>query len=183
MKNTFLYVAIFTVIFSVISLTSFASSPAPTTYPGCSKPDVILGKQTWASCDVNGSFVFGTGTEVKSLNLKKYNPWKSKWNEKDQWVCSVWYHIPTQKEWKNMFSGLSCKLGTGTMNKNQMCGKSIISQLDFSSNGVYWTSSENTKNSAWKFKINLNLNEKNYGYSILSTDYKSNIWSIRCIKN
>lgn len=84
MKNTFLYTVISTVIFSIVGLTTFASSLTPTTYPGCNKADVVIGKQVWASCDVNGSFVFGTGTDVKNLNMKKYNPWKSKWNEGDQ---------------------------------------------------------------------------------------------------
>lgn len=183
MKNTVLYTVIFTSIFSVIGLTSFASSPVSTTYPGCDKSDVIVGKQVWASCDVAGLFVFGTGTDIKNIDMKKYNPWKSKWNKGDQWACPVSYHTPTINEWQTLFSGLSCKLNTGTANKNQKCGKSIISKLSLSGSGTYWTSNENAKSSAWKFKINTNSADKNYGYSNISTDSKTNAFSVRCIKN
>lgn len=167
-----------------MGLTVYASSSVSTNYPGCDKSDVIIGKQIWAPCDVSGSFVFGTGTDVKNLNMKKFNSWKSHWNEKDQGVCATWYHIPTNNEWKALFSGLSCKLNTGTANKNQKCGKFVISQLNLSGNGRYWTSSENNKGSAWGLRINLDAKDKNYyGYSSVSVISKTTGLSIRCIKN
>lgn len=167
----------------VLIPSAFAVSPISTTYPRCNEPDVVIWKQSWAHCDIAGSFVFGTNTDIKNLDIKKYNPVKSKWKEWDKNMCNVWYHIATKNEWKELFNNLSCKLNTGVGNRNQKCGKTIISELNFAGNGTYWTSSENSRSSAWKFRINLNKNDKDYGYSSLSTDSKTKNLSIRCIKN
>ncbi|MDD2892192.1 MAG: FISUMP domain-containing protein [Candidatus Gracilibacteria bacterium] len=182
----------------------------PTTYAGCNKPDIAVGRMVFSACNVGSTiagtgsesfgsyFTFGTGMTIENLDWKKYSAgWKSKWTEKDRGMCNVNYHIPTKEEFKELFSYDSCKLETGVSNKNQSCGSSIASKLLIPSAGYYygkngfkavpygifWTSNENEKGSAWKFKINLNNADKDYGYSALSTDSKINGLSVRCIKD
>lgn len=73
----------------------------PTTYSGCDKPDIVVGRQVWSACNVGSTiagtgsesfgsyFTFGTGTTIENLDWKKYSAgWKSTWTNGAKAMCS-----------------------------------------------------------------------------------------------
>lgn len=98
------------------------------TYPWCNSPDVIIGNQAWASCNV-GNNTAGTGIisygnyyqwgdltyyqwgdinpskreNIKSgkINDSIHNDWWWIWW---QWPCADWYHVPSKYEWETTIS-------------------------------------------------------------------------------
>lgn len=124
-----------------------------TTYPGCNKPNIIIGKQIWSACNVGSTvsgtgsesfgdyFAFWVGTNLKSVDRKNYSLIKKyKWVEKDQWVCASNYHIPNLTEWQELSKTYSCS----SNDKNKFCAIAISQKLLLPSAGYnfadYWNS-------------------------------------------
>lgn len=157
----------------------------PTTYMGCDKPDITIGRQVWSACNVGATvswtgeesygdhFAFGTWTKIEDLDRKQYNIQKPKWIEKDQWVCAVNYHIPTIEEFKEVAWYLSCKLSTiPTSSNGKSCGTLVADKLILPSAGYY-----NNYFTPYGFRIR-NLARYNGVYWTSTTQSSISSWEI-----
>lgn len=110
------------------------------TYPGCDKPDVAIGQQIWSSCNIGSKkagtwsdsrwdyFVFWSEKKVQDFDWSVMNPytqvelnWKSK-----RGPCAVNYHIPSPKEWQDVFTTT-----LATLNRSYLhCSIELINDWD-----------------------------------------------------
>lgn len=101
-------------LYGTVATDTPASTPKASQYPGCPKVDIVVGAQTWASCNINAGsngvgtyFQWGrndTGFNWSSWTAPSSSWWSNKGGTDAQWPCSAGYHVPTKEEWEKVIA-------------------------------------------------------------------------------
>ena len=154
------------------------------------KPTMLYAKwkcEDWYLMSIDGNSCVSTDTIVVDsvdwgkITIMKENIWVGEnwwWNERDQWPCPAWYHVPTMQEWNTLFVSW-CE--NHTILWDGICDIRDIDRQtwEYGKDFIYFTKNEESIRKFWEemnLEVKLNFSELNEIYNTCKDTRYNKCW-------